>query len=72
MLKCELSELIAKTDIGLKTHNERNHLNCDWCDYICDDKLKCRCTQLDTLEYRVEMLQNCRKESSISMVLLLA
>ena len=61
LLKCELCEFTAKTDRGLKTHKTRKHINCDWCDYICNEKKELEKHKMDnhTLEYGVEMLQNC-------------
>ena len=59
--KCDFCEFVAKSERGLKTHKTRKHLNCEWCEFICIDDSEMKKHKMDkhTLQYSVELLQNC-------------
>ena len=59
--KCDFCEFVAKSERGLQTHKTRKHLNCEWCEFICIDDSEMKKHKMDkhTLQYSVELLQNC-------------
>ena len=59
-IKCDLCDLSAKSERGLKTHKTRKHINCDWCDLINNYKSEMKKHKMDkhSLQYSVEFLQN--------------